>query len=174
MPRDYGENMKPVTKAILVLENYRCPSDICQTLKRLDIRSYAYSFWTWEGIIKAGESCDNSLSYGERIYRQAWWIPGWDTQPCSSSGAEMMLIAKEFEQVHERVLHKDSVFIQIYDTTEFDDPKQKGIEFERYLIDTCIQHTGRAPIGNKDPKTKLAVAQHHNQKGIDRLFDTHE
>lgn len=148
-----------------------CPSEICRFMKQLDIQSYAYEFWTYEGIIKYGESADNSEAYGERIYRQAAWLDGWVMEPCSSSGAEMMMIARDFEKQYGRPLHKDSVHIVVYDTTDVPDSKQTGIAIERHLIDECIKWTGRAPIGNKDPKTRLTVTQTKNQKRIDELFE---
>jgi hypothetical protein len=162
--------MDVTASAVIHLKNCDHPSDICRVLKHLDIRSYAYNFWTWEGIIKNGESCDNSATYGERIYRQAWWLPGWSERPCSSNGAEMMLIAEDFEKVHKRVLHKNSVFIMIYDTTSSTDPKNQGLAIERYFIDEHINHTGKAPLGNKDPKTKLTETQIRNQRAIDKFF----
>lgn len=170
--RDYGEIMIIKTSTILELKAMNCPSEICRHLKSLDIRSYAYSFWTFDGIIKNGESADNSEAYGERIYRQAAWLPGWHTEPCSSSGAEMMVIAKEWEKKHKRILHKDSVWIKVFDTTHEVDPKIAGINIERYLIDECIKFTGRAPLGNKDPKTRMTVMQTRNQQRLDVLFET--
>lgn len=152
---------------IIRLRDMQEPIQVSHVMRRAKITSYAYAFATDEGIIKYGESSDASSTPGERIYRQAAHLPGWTKRPRSSSGSDMQILADEFHTKYNRVLHKDTVDILIYRA----DGKFDALDLERDLINEIMLRCGRAPMGNKDPKTQKKQIALNNQVRLNELFD---
>ena len=152
---------------IIHLNNLAQPIEVSHAMRRAKIDAYAYAFVTDEGVIKYGESSDGSTTPGERIYRQAGHLPGWSKRPKSSSGAEMQLLAEDFHAKYNRVLHKDTVSILVYRAEN----KEDAVELERDLINEIMLLCGRAPMGNRDPKTKKKQRSLANQVRLNQLFD---
>jgi hypothetical protein len=152
---------------IIRLRDMQEPIQVSHVMRRAKVDSYAYAFATDEGIIKYGESSDASSTPGERIYRQAAHLPGWVKRPRSSSGSDMQILADEFHTKYKRVLHKDTVDILVYRA----DGKFDALDLERDLINEIMLRCGRAPMGNKDPKTQKKQTVLNNQVRLNELFD---
>jgi hypothetical protein len=132
------------------LANLIKASEIRSTMKENDIRIYCYSFVYKNTIMKFGESHTwKPSTYGERIYRQAWHIPGWPTIAQSRSGDDMLDIIKNFHGIH-----KSDCWIRIWDMTNYPatvsaDPSYDVKDLERQLIkEYCEQNNGERPVGN--------------------------
>jgi hypothetical protein len=149
------------------LRDLRRPIQISHVMCKHEIASYGYAFVTNEGIIKYGESGDNSATWGERIYRQAAHLPGWPLAARSSSGADMRLIALDFEKKYGRELHKDTVWIEIYQAQH----KNHGLDIERDLLARCVQACGRVPLGNRDKQSAVLQKAAENSKQLERFFE---
>jgi hypothetical protein len=157
----------PKVDIIIDLSQLAEPIEVSHAMRRAKIYSYTYAFVTDEGIIKIGESADGSKTPGERIYRQAGHLPGWPTRPKSSSGADMITIAQDFQNKYNRILHKDTVKIMIYQVGN----KEEAVDLERSLINEIIQFCGRAPLGNRDSKTKTQQKALTNQAKLNEFVD---
>jgi hypothetical protein len=130
-------------------------SEIRELMKKADIRIYCYAFVCKNTIMKFGESHTwKPTTYGERIYRQAWHIPGWPTVALSRSGDDMLDIIEHFPGIH-----KSDCWIRVWDMTNYPatiatDPSYDVKDLERQLIkEYCEQNNGERPVGNiKDEK----------------------
>lgn len=152
---------------VIRLDQLQKPIDISAVMGQHKITSYGYAFVTNEGIIKYGESSDNSLTWGERIYRQAAHLPGWSRTARSSSGADMKLIALDFEKKYGRELHKDTVWIEIYQAQH----KAHGLDIERDLLDQCVRNNGHVPLGNRDRSCQALQKQQQNMQQLEKFLD---
>lgn len=150
-------------------------SQIKQLMKMKGITDYCYAFviLSPEGelIIKYGQSGDNDWrrgSYGERIYRQAFHIPGWPTKPSPlSAGNDMLDIIRHFPGVH-----KDNVYIQVWDMTNYPfsvqgDHRHELTVLENQLISRYIAEHGTQPIGNIKSEAHIT----HKAIVTDEVFD---
>ena len=79
----------------------------------------------------------------------------------------MQLLAEDFNDKYNRVLHKDTVSILVYRAEN----KADAVELERDLINEIMLLCGRAPMGNRDPKTKKKQRSLANQARLNQLFD---
>jgi hypothetical protein len=145
------------------------PSEICRRM--VNVTDYCYAFTHTTGVMKFGQSGRGTGAWGERIYRQAWHIPGWPTTIGSGSGHEMADIVRDFYPN----IHKDEVFIKVWDLSNIAFLQNKNrnyerLQFENYLIDLYSTVAGIAPPGNKRTgayiKTRSVVAD----TTIDNLF----
>lgn len=117
------------------LNIYNKPREITITMKRLGIKDYTYEFHDKEGCFEIGMSCDNEWErghYGNRIYRKATAIDGWNTY--ISGDTTVIEQRRKIHEVQQRgylcQLGKDDVEIKVHDYTEELDgklPKQKEI-----------------------------------------------
>jgi len=117
------------------------------------VTDYCYAFTHITGTMKFGQSDNNEWekgSWGERIYRQAWHIPGWNIK-CSPN-----MSGKEFLDTiaHYPNIHKDDVIVKIWDMTNYaflskDNHKFELTALENQLIEAYETMTGCTPIGNK-------------------------
>ena len=144
-------------------------SEIRSIMKKAGIKFYCYAFVYKSTIMKFGESHTwKSTTYGERIYRQAWHIPGWPTVPLSLSGDDMLDIIKNFPGIH-----KADCWIRVWDMTDYPlttvtDPAYDVKALERQLIkEYCEQNNGERPVGN-------IKSEDHMDAPIvkDQVFDT--
>ena len=152
---------------IIHLKELKKPIDISRVMGQHEIHSYGYAFVTTEGIIKYGESSDNSSTWGERVYRQAAHLPGWPQTARSASGADMRLIALDFEKKYGRELHKDTVCIEIYQAKH----KTHGLDIERDLLAQCVRNNGRVPLGNRERSSQALQRQVANTRQLEKFLD---
>lgn len=123
--------------------------EIRKEMRDANIRTYCYAFIYKSEIMKYGEQHKwDPITYGERIYRQAWHIPGWPNTPKSSSGSDMLDIIRDFPSIN-----KNDVCIMIWDMTNYPrayskDPAYEVRMLERQLIREYIEEHGKKPLGN--------------------------
>lgn len=132
------------------------------------IRIYVYAFVHKTTIMKFGESHTwNPTTYGERLYRQAWHIPGWPTVTQSRSGDDMLDIIKHFPGIN-----KADVWIRVWDMTHYPktmakDPTYDVKALERQFLKEYKAQHGAIPVGN------IKDEAHMDQHTVhDRVFDS--
>ena len=153
----------------LTLATFSQACDIITYMKKHKISSYVYSFKLHDTIMKYGVQYDLAKgSYGERIYRQSFHIPGWPKQASPrSAGNDMLDIIVNFPEIH-----RNDISIQVWDMTSY--PRVSSLnhkfevnQLERQLIKKHIDLTGHRPIGNiKDERhmdNKAVVPEAHFQ-----------
>ena len=161
-------------KKIIMIDLGACDSwtDVSKILKQHGIKYYTYSFISKNGILKHGRSADNQPHWGERIYRQAGHLEGWDGRLRSSSGSDMRIIAEEYQKKYNEVLDRKDISIRVVDCTDASDPERETIVIEEYLISETMKHNGGcAPLGNKDTKTRKRSFRAKNTIAAARLFE---
>jgi len=128
--------------------------EIRQAMKSAGIKRYVYEFIHKTETMKYGIQYEwDPTTWGERIYRQAWHIPGWPSVPKSSSGSDMGDIIQFFPSIN-----KNDVSIRIWDMTNYPSSyiSDKAFEIkalERQFIREYEDKHKRRPIGNiKDEK----------------------
>jgi hypothetical protein len=140
--------------------------DITNIMKKLKIVNYVYTFVHQQEIIKHGISADNSLTWGERIYRQSGHLEGWSRKLApGSSGKDMQEISNDYYIKHGSFLNRMNMIITVIDLTAVQspvasDPAYPCKKMESDLIKEHIESTGAAPIGNK------RTEQQRRAKGI--------
>jgi len=129
--------------------------DLTGIMKQLKIVKYNYSFIYQEEVIKYGISADKSCTWGERIYRQAGHLDGWNRKLApGSSGSDMQDISNEYFTIRGTHLNRTGMVIMVVDMSDVDspminDPSYPLKKLEREQIKAHIEHTGCSPIGNK-------------------------
>ena len=172
-------NIPELTSWKITLGKLNKASQIKQIMKMKGITAYCYSFVAVDGkietILKYGQSGDNDWrrgSYGERIYRQAFHIPGWSTQPSpNSAGNDMLDIIKHFPGIT-----KDDVYIQVWDMTNHPfsvkgDPRHELTILENQLISNHIAQHGVQPIGNIKSEAHIERKAVVTDDQFDALFE---
>lgn len=143
--------------------------EIRKEMRDKKIRTYCYAFIYKSEILKYGEQHKwGPTKYGERIYRQAWYIPGWPTTPKSSSGSDILDVVNKYPAIN-----KNDICIMIWDMTNYPRASSKNPAYEvraleRQLIrEYAEQHNGIRPVGN------IKSEEHMDRKGIvaDALFE---
>lgn len=140
--------------------------EITDIMKTLKITNYVYSFIYQQEVIKHGISADNSLTWGERIYRQAGHLEGWSRKLApGSSGSDMQDISNDYHIKNGSFLNRVNMIITVIDLTAVQsplasDPAYPCKKLESQLIKEHIDATGSAPIGNK------RTEQRRTAKGI--------
>jgi hypothetical protein len=144
--------------------------EITHIMKANNIKKYCYAFEihtkTLHDVVKYGHSADNEWQrgvFGDRLYRQAWHIPGWHQQ-CSPLmwGHEMRDIIKHYTNAD-----KNSISLTVWDMTNY--PVQSTLypnfeleQLEAHLIDNYQNAHKCMPLGNirseKSKKNKTVVA----------------
>jgi hypothetical protein len=135
--------------------------DLTGIIKKLKIVKYNYSFVYQEEVIKYGISADKSLTWGERIYRQAGHLNGWNRKLApGSSGSDMQDISDEYFTIRGTHLNRTGMSIVVVDMSDvvspmISDPSYPLKKLERDQIKEHIERTGRTPIGNKKTEEYL-------------------
>jgi hypothetical protein len=151
-------------------------SQIKNIMKRLGIKYYCYAFIYKSTIMKYGQSADADWmrgSYGERVYRQSFHIPGWPTKPSpKSAGNDMAEIIKNFPGIG-----KNDVCVKVWDMTNYkfaveDDPRFEVTQLEDYLLDTHKKQFGSLPIGNLRDESHIRRKTRVTDLIFNSMFDT--
>ncbi len=130
--------------ASINLTNISKPKEILQLGTKFQLIDYVYVFrYNIFEIIKNGVSAADTQP-ADRIYRQAAWLPGWNSKPKSSSGREIRDIIDE----HYKELHKDDVSIDIYNFTGYGYSLSELNVFENALITTANKILKNPIVGN--------------------------
>lgn len=134
-------------------------SEIKQLMKKIGVKYYCYMFIHNSVTMKIGMSSDHDWirgSYGERIYRQAFQIPGWPSKPSTkSAGNDMLDIIKNFSGIN-----KNDVLIKVFDMTNYPfqcqhDPSLEVKDLEQDLMDIYEEEHNRLPVGNIRDERKI-------------------
>lgn len=164
--------------AIIDLNQCLHAAQIKTEMKNAGIKYYTYAFLYNNVVMKYGMSADNDWmrgSYGERIYRQAFQIPGWPTKPSpKSAGNDMLDVIKHFPNIN-----KSNVCIKIWDMTNYpfpvqDCPKEEVLECERILLDLHEKSFGYLPIGNIRDERKIAKKFKVTDQMFNSMFDVND
>jgi hypothetical protein len=149
-------------------------SQICELMKSKQITHYVYIFTCTRGVVKYGYSADNSRTYGDRIYRQAGHLDGWNRKLGGSSGSDMRIIAENYQNKYNETLDRNNMQLVIIDLSNYDVPESLESHcknLERMLIDDSVDRHGSAPIGNIDNVTESTVRRHKNTKQLEKFFE---
>jgi hypothetical protein len=141
-------------------------NDLTKLFKLHGIQDYVYTIETKYGVVKHGESANTIGPNGERLYRQLGHLLGWERRLTGSSGAEMRIVAEEYEKMYGEPLTRNDVTVRITDLTGVPYAKDECVALERCLINESIKTDGRAPIGNSDATTKRIEMAEHNLKRL--------
>jgi hypothetical protein len=149
---------------------------IRSSMKKMGIKYYTYAFVYGKEVMKFGMSADNDWqrgSYGERIYRQAFQIPGWPSKPSAkSAGADMLEVIKLFPGIT-----KSNVCIKVWDMTNYpfavaNCPKDEVLECEKTLLDLHYQTFGMLPKGNIRDERQQPKKSRVTDDIFDSMFET--
>ena len=149
--------------------------EIKRLMKRLRVKYYTYAFIHNSTVMKYGMSADNDWlrgSYGERIYRQSFQIPGWPTKPSpKSAGNDMLDIVERFPNIS-----KNDVCVKVWDMTGYpfavaDNPKFEVGELEKQLLQDHVDKYGDLPVGNLRDERKMPKKSRVTDQLFDSMFD---
>jgi hypothetical protein len=151
-------------------------NQICDIFAELKITKYVYDFTYNSIVIKYGISADLSCTWGERVYRQAGHLEGWEKRLSGSSGSDMRIINEDYFDQYGSKLNRDRMYLTIRDLTNAvndhsTDRAWPCKKLERELIKEHIIRHGKAPIGNKDDEKKIDGRGYVSKKTISSLFE---
>lgn len=123
-------------------------------MRNLGVLYYVYAFVYKGTVMKYGQSSYvtnyRKDPHGERIYRQARYIPGWSEMPmtANSAGGEFIPVIEQFGDIH-----KNDVSIHVWDMTSHqfsaeDFPEHDLTIVENQLIEQHKEVVGYIPVGN--------------------------
>lgn len=150
--------------------------EIKSMMKTLGIKYYCYAFIYKSTIMKYGHSADNDWrqgSFGERIYRQSFQIPGWPSKPSvKSAGNDMLDVIKNFPGIN-----KNDVCVKVWDMTNYpfavnSDPKHEVIQLEDQLLDSYIKQHGSLPLGNLRDESHIRRRTRVTDQLFNSMFDS--
>ncbi len=166
---------EPKQTILIDLGKCRDWTDVKKIMKHYGIKKYTYTFGCKEGVLKHGLSGDTNSQAGDRIYRQAGHLEGWNGRLTSASGSDMRIIADDYRAKYKRTLDRREVWIQVYDFSNAIDPDLEIEMHEQHLINESIKcNNGTAPMGNKDYKTRRTTVRAKNTLMIQELFEGFE
>lgn len=162
-------NISNIPTITIDLSQHNNAYTIMNEMKQANIKYYCYAFIYKNTFMKIGMSTDTKSNFGDRIYRQAFHIPGWPTRPSpNTAGYEMLDIISNFPNIK-----KDDVCIKIWDMTNFpfavaSDPSYEVLELEKELLNWHEQNYNRLPVGNiRDERLNPAKS-----RVTDQLFES--
>ena len=124
--------------------------------------------------LKFGRSAEG---IGERVYRQAGHIPGWNSMLKGPSGSDMKEIIANYEKEYpDEKVHKNDVTLCIWDVTNTHNPNMYDKAYntrlcENSLLDEHEKLFGCLPIGNlKDTRNEMMGGFVHRKIWTD-LFE---
>lgn len=150
-------------------------SEIKQLMKKFGVKYYCYEFIHNSTTMKIGMSADNDWmrgSYGERIYRQAFHIPGWPSKPSTkSAGNDMLDVIKNFPTIN-----KNDILIKVFDMTYYTfqckyDPSLEVKDLEQDLMDLYEKEYNCLPVGNIRDERKVPRKGRVLDETFNNLFE---
>ena len=156
------------------LEN---PADLCSIFARHNIDKYVYRIKFKGIIIKYGMSAPTSSTrmWGERIYRQLAHCYSWgDKRIDGSSGADWVIIERDFKQLYGIDIDHKHISITVWDVTNYQfksfNPALEVEKMEAELINNYIDLVGEKPIGNLNDEANKRNKYFVSTKSFDNLF----
>jgi hypothetical protein len=150
-------------------------AQIKSLMKKMGIKFYCYAFTHKSTIMKYGMSADNDWmrgSFGERIYRQSFHIPGWPSKPsANSAGNDMVDVIKHFPSIS-----KNDVCVKVWDMTNYpfavaNYPKTEMSDCERTLLEIHEQLHNTLPVGNIRDERLIPKKSRVSDVLFDYMFD---
>lgn len=150
-------------------------NEINDIFAELNITKYVYDFTFNCTVIKYGISADFSYTWGERVYRQAGHLEGWDKRLVGSSGSDMRIINEDYVNQFGSKLNRNGMYVTIRDLSNAanDNSSDRAWpcrKLERELIQAHINQFNKAPIGNKDEETKIDRRAYVSKNTLSSLF----
>jgi hypothetical protein len=149
------------------------PYDIVRILKQMNVVSFVYEFKHLNDVMKYGVQYDcNKQEPGERIYRQSFHLPGWETRASpNSAGNDMLDIIEHFPGIN-----RNDVTITFWDMTLYPRASSLDTKFEvnlleRYLIKEHINNIGYKPPGNIKDESHMDNKTIVTDEVFGNLFD---
>jgi len=147
-------------------------------MKKLGVINYVYAFVYKGSVMKYGQSSYTTTyrtdPHGERIYRQARYIPGWQDLPTTSnsSGGDFIPVIDKFHDIH-----KNDVSIHVWDMTNHsfsaeDFPKHDLTIVENQLIEAHKESIGYIPVGNINDESHIKNKSIVTDTVFNNLFET--
>jgi hypothetical protein len=141
------------------------PYDLVTMLKKAKIKNYCYAFWvclpSLNMIILMNLGMSVGGRIGDRIYRKVGNLPGWGNKTLNGTfGSDMLIVVEAFEEKfkeHGVSVHKDLVYVDIWDTTNLtvNSFNCSTVEAEKKLFQDCYDQFGCLPAGNfQDPRKR--------------------
>jgi len=159
-----------MNRIVIPLDQLNEPRDICGIMK--GVKYYNYGFFDSNGKAfnygKATDSEWKSGSWGNRIYRKAGGIPGWQHQIRGKGTDDMIDLLKRFLPD----IKKDEVTIVVYDhTQDLIAAKSDNFEIEEYVFDhehTLI--TEHSKLYGETPALNIQKTRPHKPTMFNNLF----
>lgn len=150
-------------------------NDACEIkgiMKKVGVLDYVYAFIHRGDVMKYGQSSYKNPfrkdPHGERIYRQARYIPGWNSMPTTtnSSGSDIIPVLDHFNGIH-----KNNVRIHIWDMTGYNFAVKNNPEHELTVVENQLIENHRSVLGYS-PAGNLRDESHIKRKSVvtDRVF----
>jgi hypothetical protein len=146
------------------------PREICPKMEEQGTKHYTYTFRYSSRIIKHGKAADNEWvtgTWGNRIYRQAGGIHGWDGYELDDISARKM---REGMDEHFPSVDRRDVTITVYDYTDEligkteEEIDQRLLNEEHELVKQHLYEHG-AP-----PNLNIQRTKTHTRPMFDNLF----
>lgn len=153
------------------LSTLKYPREICYLMEQQGTKYFVYTFQTNNTIIKHGKAADNEWIYGtwgNRVYRQAGGIPGWNGNELSDTSAVKMntQLREHFPEVT-----RHDVTITVMDYTE----ELEGLdpaEIDRILLnqeDAMVKK--HIEVYGAPPKLNIQKTYTRTKPIFDSLFE---
>lgn len=151
-------------------------NEISEIFGTLSITKYVYDFTFNRTVIKYGISADFSYTWGERVYRQAGHLEGWNKRLQGSSGSDMRIINEDYTNQCGTKLNRDGMYLTIRDLSNATNDNSSDRawpcrKLERELIQSHINQFGKAPIGNKDDERKMDQRTYVSTTTLSSVFE---
>lgn len=145
-------NWNSIPRYTLNINELADPYDICRFMSKRKIDKYLYRI-KYKGIVlKFGMSSDNSKNYGERLYRQIGHDQTWPKPLNGPSGADWLIIERDFSKKYGIQVTKDHLEVEVWDLTNYEfkslTPRDEILRLESELISMYVSIVGEKPIGN--------------------------
>lgn len=197
---------------IIPISKLNQPSDLYSICNNLNLEVFAYGIYWKQILIKIGISHPaqsariHTDTFGERLVRQVSKSPGWGKPFINSSNGktsgiyvvnygyisespnslEFKDLIEEYNKRHNVTIHKDEMYIHIWNLTTLDSEnyhfdntdrgrEHKAMYFEGVLIDQFkTDNLGNVPLGNtkQDPSThNRAFTKPKITHSVAQMFD---
>lgn len=159
------------------LEKLNTAVEVSSIVKGFGTINYVYTFRYRGEIIKHGISVDKKSIPGERIYRQAGHLLGWDKQlAVGSAGDDIRLTDAKYYVKTGTNLNRKGMTITVYDLTNLESPSfaDKHLhvkQLERQLLKEYEGKHGELPIGNVKDESYIDYKTCVTKSTWERLFE---
>ena len=141
------QSLSRYNQIIIKLKHLEKPRDITHKFDHHRIGCYIYEFSANGIVIKYGMSMNESRDLGERVYRQAAHLSGWNRIADSSAGDDILEAVKRFEDHQKIFIYRNDVILTVWDLGRILNETQVKQREAQVIHDYHIAHK-RMPYGN--------------------------